>query len=124
MLAPGVVNEIQNLLAIGLSYRKIARATGVCRNTIGAIANGKRPERQPREADRALRPAGPPRRCRTCGGLVYMPCQFCTVRAAVAKHPREARRDTAAHQSPELELTLAGEHRQRYEEVRRRHFGF
>ncbi len=124
MLAQGVVDEIRNLLAIGLSYRRIARVTGVCRNTIGAIATGKRVERPPREEQTVLRPVGPPRRCRTCGGLVYMPCQLCSVRAAVAKQPREARREAATRESPEMNVALEGEQRQRYEQVRRQHFGF
>ena len=47
MLAPSVVEEIRRLLAEDtLSYRKIARLTGVSRGTIGAIASGKRPDYQ------------------------------------------------------------------------------
>ena len=59
MLAQRVVDEIRNLLATGLSYRKIAHATGVSRGTIGAIANGRRMDRASREEEILRRPSGP-----------------------------------------------------------------
>lgn len=89
MIAPGVVDEIHRLLAEGrLSQRKIARAVGVSRGTVGAIARGQRPERRPRarqRADEVVAPRGPVRRCPECGGLVYTPCLACQVRALLRR---------------------------------------
>lgn len=84
MLSPELVAEIRRLLAARqLSQRKIARQLGVSRATIGAIANGRRPDYEPRQPrdEEPLRPEGPPRRCRGCGGLVYLPCRLCRVRS-------------------------------------------
>lgn len=83
MISQGVVDQILRLLAEGrLSQRKISRALGVSRGTIGAIAKGHRP--RPRTTDErwgdTYRPLGPPTRCPGCGGLVYMPCLLCRVR--------------------------------------------
>lgn len=82
MIGVGMVAEIRRLLAEGqLSQRKIAKLTGISRATIGAIASGRRPDYEPRQADDLFdRPQGPPRRCRNCGGLVYLPCKLCRVR--------------------------------------------
>jgi hypothetical protein len=83
MISQGIVDQIVRLLADGrMSQRKIARAVGVSRGTIGAIAKGHRP-RVRRAEDRwgePIRPLGPPRRCGSCGGLVFMPCLLCRVR--------------------------------------------
>jgi hypothetical protein len=119
MIAPSVVHEIKRLLAEGkYSQRKIARITGVSRGTVGAIASGKRPDYETRARDPELeleQPAGPPRRCPGCGGLVYMPCRLCHVRKLVG----EARiaRPPAKREGP-LRLELSGDHRARYERVR------
>ena len=119
MLASSMVKEIRRLLAEGnFSQRKIARLTGVSRGTIGAIASGKRPdyELRPRTDDEFERPAGPPRRCPTCGGMVYMPCRLCTLRRQLATKKKNRRMDPR----PEglLGLELRDEHRRRYEKVR------
>jgi DNA-binding XRE family transcriptional regulator len=87
MLSTDRIQEVRRLLAQAeLSQRTIARMTGVSRATIGAVASGRRPDYQPRvrtdEDDD--RPQGPPERCRGCGGLVYMPCRLCRVRAIKA----------------------------------------
>lgn len=78
------VAEIRRMLAQGESQRKIAERTGVSRGTVGAIALGRRPDyedrRKARRGDFAP-PAGPPRRCPGCGGMVLMPCLLCHVRA-------------------------------------------
>lgn len=83
MISQGVVEQILRLLAEGrLSQRKIARAVGVSRGTIGAIAKGHRPRVRSVE-DRWGdwgQPLGPPRRCGGCGGMVFMPCLLCHVR--------------------------------------------
>ena len=122
MIAPSVVHRIEQLLAEGgLSQRKIAGLTGVSRGTVGAIARGKRPDyeaiRKKAAEKKPEEPAGPPRRCPTCGGMVILPCRVCRVRKLVAQHrvaPRPARPDEP------LQLELVGEHRTRYERLRAR----
>jgi len=100
MISQAIVDQILRLLADGrMSQRKIARAVGVSRGTIGAIAKGHRP-RVRRVEDRwgrSIRPLGPPKRCRGCGGLVFMPCLLCRVRELKAtKNSRELQtRETA-----------------------------
>jgi len=87
MLSADRIQEVRQLLAQPeLSQRTIARMTGVSRATIGAVASGRRPDYQPRvRADEEDdRPQGPPERCRGCGGLVFMPCRLCKVRAIKA----------------------------------------
>lgn len=88
MLTPAQVEEVKRLLAAGqFSQRKIARLTGVSRATIGLIAAGKRPEYQPRPPawDSLFDvPQAPPERCPGCGGLVYLPCRLCHIRALKA----------------------------------------
>ena len=83
MIAQAIADEVERLLAEGrLSHREIARATGISRGTVGAIALGKRKQRQTvRLFLDPTRPLGPPERCRECGGLVYAPCILCRVRA-------------------------------------------
>ncbi len=124
MLTQTVVAEIRRLLAEDqLSHRKIARLTGVCRGTIGAIAAGRRPDyqqlRRARQGD-PLEPAGPPERCPGCGGMVYHPCRFCRARSLAARSRKPA---TGRHQEPPgelLALQLKDEHRRRYEEIHAR----
>jgi hypothetical protein len=89
MLAPHLVEEVRRLLASGtLSQRTIARRTGVSRGTVGLIAAGRRrdPVRivQPWDEEPG-QPLEPPRRCPTCGGLVYMPCRLCHIRQLMEK---------------------------------------
>ena len=122
MIAPGIVAEIRRLLADDkLSQRKIARAVGVSRGTVAAIASGTRPDYeaiyQQALEDQCDEPAGPPQRCPECGVLVYMPCQACRARKSVTRRPRLL---VSAIELPELivELDLRPEHRARYEEVR------
>ncbi len=119
MLAPSMVAEIRRLLAEGnFSQRKIAKLTGISRGTVGAIANGKRPEYEPRAKvnDEFERPSGPPQRCTTCGGMVFMPCRLCALRKRLAATGKGRWRDPR----PELPLglELRAEHQRRYEEVR------
>ncbi|MEM9187507.1 MAG: helix-turn-helix domain-containing protein [Planctomycetota bacterium] len=77
MLTTDKVNEVRRLLNEGrLSQRKIAKQLGVSRGTVNALATGRRGDfgREPTEA----RPeSGPPKRCPTCGMLVYLPCVYC-----------------------------------------------
>jgi len=120
MLARNVVEEIRRLLEEGkLSQRKISRQLGVSRGTVGAIASGTRPDYDAIRArdDEFLEPSGPPERCPTCGGTVYMPCQLCRVRDLAASRPRPLAR---VQDDDSLTLQLKDEHRRRYEEVRAR----
>ncbi len=120
MIAPNIVAEVRRLLTESkFSHRQVARLTGVSRNTVGAIAAGRhRNDNLPKEPcdDDSEKPAGPPRRCPGCGGLVYMPCLLC--RAKEKRLPRAMRMAaTIFVGSPALDLRP--EHRARYEEVRR-----
>ena len=121
MIAPSVVNQIKRLLAEGrFSQRKIARMTGVSRGTVGAIAAGKRRDHEALSQSREEEPeepAGPPRRCPGCGGIVYLPCRLCGVRKLLAE-ARITRRP--ARPDEPLALELVGEHRTRYESLRAR----
>src|SRR5580693_1923563 len=86
MLSPAKVDDIRQLLARGnVSQRQISRMLEVSRGTVGAIASGKRPNYpvivQEEEIDSSI----PPTRCRGCGGLVYVPCRLCRVRALKAR---------------------------------------
>ncbi len=122
MIAPQTVADIRRLLdGNRYSQREIARLTGACRGSIGAIASGRRPdyESQPEPADDGPEePSGPPARCPGCGGKVYMPCVLCHVRSEISRRPR-APAGSRQHFVPEsTDLDLRLEHRVRYDEVR------
>jgi transcriptional regulator with XRE-family HTH domain len=91
MIEPAKIKEVERLLATSqYSQRKIAKLTGVSRAIISDIATGKRPDYEARRAARKEMEkgfGGPPRRCPTCGALVYMPCQLCRVRE-ISEHRR------------------------------------
>lgn len=103
MIAPHIVDEVARLLADGrCSQRELARQLGLSRNTIRAIARGQRPrERRPggRYFD-PTQPLVPPRRCPTCGGLVYPPCRLCRVRQHIARQDSARQRAAAGHAGP------------------------
>jgi len=106
MIPPLKVAQVKELLAQGdLSHRKIARLTGVSRATIGAIANGKRPDYKPRSRNDKpdYLPIGPAARCPRCGNNVYQPCLECYVRDI-----------------KEAEEAVARAYRKRYRELRLR----
>ncbi len=87
MIALMKIKEAERLLAEGkLSHRKIAKAVGISRATVGAIASGRRPDYEARRRARAsqVEPLGPLARCPGCGGLVHMPCRLCSLRNAKA----------------------------------------
>jgi hypothetical protein len=120
MLAQALVDEIRRLLdEKRLSQRQIARSTGVSRGTIGRIASGTRLDRQPQDTDdRSLIPTGPPQRCAGCGGLVYMPCLLCTIRARAAqsrkpgyRHVPEPAHAIGLEQRHEIQETVEGDYR-------------
>jgi hypothetical protein len=82
MLAQHVVREIRQLLALQrLSQRQIAVRLGVSRNTVGAIAAGRRRDRPPPDSPDDRLFCGPYVRCPGCGGKVQMPCLACRLRA-------------------------------------------
>jgi DNA-binding XRE family transcriptional regulator len=106
MLALGKVKEVERLLAAGtLSQRQIAKAIGVSRATVSAIARGTRPDYESRLRVRVEEcgPPGPIERCPTCGGRVYMPCRLCRVRKLKAQEQATLR--AMRRQSRELKLT-------------------
>ena len=116
MIAANIVTEVRRLLAERkLSQRKIARRTGISRGSVGAIASGRRPdyEKPDRFAEEDEEPAGPPERCRNCGGMVYLPCRLCKARKTIA----ESRRSRTGDRNETPELNLRPEHHARYEEV-------
>ena len=79
----------------GRSHREIERLTGVSRFVIGKMARGRRSTRCARPVAAAVGDddddddlglcSEPPRRCRGCGAMVYMPCLLCMVRALPAR---------------------------------------
>jgi hypothetical protein len=122
MIAPSVVQEVKRLLAGGnLSQRKIAGMTGISRGTVGAIAGGKRPgyDSLPRAVKHdPAQPTGPPQRCPGCGGMVYMPCRLCKMRALKAKTSKPPIPPWPVQLDVPLGLELREADRARYEEVR------
>jgi hypothetical protein len=87
MLSSCLVEEIERLLALGHSRRDVARTVGVSRTTVNLIAAHKRPDvADPVETDLSSLPRRKPKRCATCGGLVYPPCKLCRIRAKLAEH--------------------------------------
>ncbi len=122
MITARVVDEVRRLLARGeLSQRKIARLLGISRGTVGEIASGRRPDYEALRRDRAEEepapPAGPPRRCPDCGGMVAMPCLACSTVAADNVPGFLTLYDRLRYDEP-LGLNLRPEDRKRYEEVR------
>ena len=97
MLSPAKVEKIRRLLVRGnVSQRHIAKAAGVSRGSVNAIACGKRPDYRVTNFDdedsgRWL----PPVRRGGCGGMVYAPCRLCRIRAALSD---QKRRDAGAGQ--------------------------
>jgi transcriptional regulator with XRE-family HTH domain len=84
MIALAKVKETERLLATTeLSQRKIAARVGISRATVAAIASGKHRDYEARLIARMeeSQPLGPLARCAGCGGMVYMPCRLCTIRA-------------------------------------------
>jgi transcriptional regulator with XRE-family HTH domain len=120
MIAAELIADVRRLLATGgLSQREIARRTGVSRGTVGAVAAGKRTDRtEPRHAGHPeLKvPAGPPRRCGGCGGMVSLPCLLCRARSV----RRTKSIGPLAELNEPLQLNLREEHRVRYEAIQRR----
>lgn len=89
MISLALEERIRQLLEEGkLSQRKIARTTGISRSTVSAIANGRRATSLAQAVEDGAEHfslAQEPRRCPECGGMVYMPCHLCRVRAYAAR---------------------------------------
>ena len=122
MIALRVVDEVRRLLAEGkLSQRKVAKVLGISRGTVGVIASGRRPDyealRRARAEKEATPPAGLPRRCPGCGGMVAMPCIACST-LATGKVPGFLTLHNRLSYDEPLRINLRPEHRKRYEEVR------
>jgi hypothetical protein len=108
------IEDVKRLLSQGLTQREISSRTGISRGTIGAVANGQRPDYE-ELGDRDDGQKGSPQRCAKCGVLVFAPCLACRDRQS----PREAgRRRTARRPSApaadDLGLDLHPEHFARY----------
>lgn len=106
MLTRSQITNVEKLLKEGrLSWRKIAKRTGISRGTIHAIAHGKRTPRVGRlvrkplavratevvlktEAD-TKRLVG---RCPLCGVKVSLPCLECEIEAAAIRRRGKLRR--------------------------------
>jgi hypothetical protein len=120
MLTQEKAEKIMRLLKRGkASQREIARRLGVSRATVERIAWPKPAEppgdnAPPDDCDVEL---PPPRRCRTCGGLVHGECRLCRVRRLVADGCIDP--PSAAPGDP-VRLELKEKHQARYAEVRER----
>lgn len=92
MLTAGTIRWIKRLASEGLSRRAISQATGVARNTIADILGADRVAEEIRDTlydvdDPVF--TDPPRRCPSCGAVVYMPCLACGLRAAQVRRDAE-----------------------------------
>lgn len=86
-----LVEEVKRQVELDISYRKIAKSTGVSRATIGNIVNSKgcyapggsynRMVEPDGLGDRKAFPIDPSKvaRCPGCGAMVEMPCRACTL---------------------------------------------
>ena len=99
MLSQKRYDEIQRWLGVGLSQRRVAALAGVSRDTVSAIALGRRRRREDDEEDpEGAACKGLRIRCPGCGGLVSVPCRLCRVRARIEQRQnaeREKRRAAA-----------------------------
>lgn len=85
MLEPHVVREAERLIATGVAHREVARRIRISRATVGLIAHGKRVLRGPAKEEYNIRIwNGPEERCPGCGGMVYMPCLVCGLKAELS----------------------------------------
>ena len=108
-----------------LSQRAIARLTGINRNTVNRIAQGKRPNFQTLQKDRKRKlqnevqyRRGKPRRCKECGGMVCMPCHLCAIRKKTLKGQKGILAACVRYQIEPLGIELDGEERRRYKQLR------
>lgn len=84
MLTLGKVLEVQKLLCLGMSQRRVASKLGIGRATVGSIASGKRGlhGREQSSCEKGCRDhlhelTGDFVRCPECGAKVLLPCVRC-----------------------------------------------
>lgn len=78
------VKVIQRLASQGISQLEISRRTGISRDTIRTVINGRHPLSHISESneDSHLRHVNRPvERCPGCGRLIEMPCRACQAKA-------------------------------------------
>ncbi|MBN1908694.1 MAG: helix-turn-helix domain-containing protein [Pirellulales bacterium] len=117
------IDEIRRLLAEGrLSQRKIAKLLGVSRDTVSSVACGRRkewrePDVPPPYEGAVSTPVCPKTRCSLCGGMIYLPCRLCCIRAQIAQQRRfqNPRRDPRPEKR--LKFRLRSKERRRYEAI-------
>jgi len=115
------IHAVRKLLAVGRSFRSIARAIGVSRGSVSAIARGQlRPAGNRAQASPAAG-KGPvataQHRCPQCGGLTTVsPCWVCQIRAKAAPNVYRNRGDPA-----QIASELSDDERARAAECRQRH---
>lgn len=119
MLKPWVVAEIRRLLAEGRKQIEVSARTGVSRGSVRSIANGRRPEYPSRAGEVELSPDDSKERCPGCGGMTRMPCPTCAARWRMKFFRQRPHADDSWELDASLRLELKGEHRARYEEIRR-----
>jgi transcriptional regulator with XRE-family HTH domain len=131
MIAPYLVERVRTFLLEGkVSFRKVARKTGLSRPSISRIAEGRRRDRflrtldECRRSEDSLIPLVPPRRCPICGKLVYPPCRACKLEKFLRENPRVTFRRKPDEPLPPLRLELEPPEQWRYRHVRRRRILF
>ena len=134
------VQAIRKALREGVEISSIAARFHLSETTVGAIADGwtptfkrgrppkKKPEKPP-EKEEFVIPAvdflQPPRRCPTCGALVFLPCVFCALTRhlqALRVRGKTTTRPVDRHTGPSKDpggLNLHGAVRKRYEALRK-----
>jgi transcriptional regulator with XRE-family HTH domain len=122
MITTTRVAEVRRLLAEEkLSQRKIAKLLGMSRGTVNTIAAGKWRDRE--RCDEVMDVMGPPERCPSCGGMVYMPCRLCEVRKVATRTDKPGVHPVTVHHGDAIDeamrFNLRPEHQARYEAIRR-----
>lgn len=113
------VLTIRNMLAQGTSRRQVSHQLGVGRNQVRAIHRALRPNDQRRRRctkERPLRPRFEHLRCKTCGGLVHLPCIACQI-ARLWSETQVASGETI-HRDAYLGIELRGSDFHRYLSVK------
>jgi len=125
MIAPDMIQEVERLLAEGVTQREIARRLPVNRESIARIASGWRDARAFRrqtehDAERLAWPLGAAERCPRCGGVVLMPCRRCLTESARTRPAHPARDENDSDEGDVFRLQLRRRSRRRYEQLHAR----